>query len=73
MGIHRHYGTVWGQTIEGLFGYYEHEQEWMAGKYDVIYETPGSVHTLFVSPDSTIFPLFITKTLSANFFTKLKS
>ena len=24
----------------------------MAGKYDVIYETPGSVHTLFVSPDS---------------------
>eukprot|EP01083_Nonionella_stella_P048273 129160_1 len=52
LGIHRHYGTVWGMCIEGSFGYYEHEDEWMAGQYDVIYETPGAVHTFFVSPDS---------------------
>eukprot|EP01084_Bolivina_argentea_P283504 485569_1 len=52
LGIHRHYGTVWGMTVEGLFGYYEHENEWMAAQHDVIYETPGSVHTLFVSQDS---------------------
>lgn len=52
LGIHRHYSSVYGYTIKGIWGYYEHEQEWMAGPGDLIYETVGSVHTLFVSPDS---------------------
>ena len=29
LGIHRHFGDVWGFTISGLWGYHEHKHQWM--------------------------------------------
>ena len=52
LGIHRHFGDVWGFTLSGLWGYHEHKHEWMNRPYDLVYETPGAVHTLFVDPKS---------------------
>ena len=52
IGTHRHHGTVLGYTLAGKWGYIEHEKEWLSKKGDLVFETPGSVHTLFVSKDS---------------------
>eukprot|EP01084_Bolivina_argentea_P144481 253471_1 len=52
IGTHRHHGTVLGYTLAGKWGYIEHEKEWLSTRGDLVFETPGSVHTLFVSTDS---------------------
>lgn len=50
LGIHRHYDQVYGYTMKGAWGYYEHP-EWLSKPGDLIHETPGSVHTLYVHED----------------------
>ena len=52
LGIHRHHGFVYGYTLSGKWGYREHANEWMAEPGDLIFEEPGSVHTLFIAEDS---------------------
>ncbi|UJR19619.1 hypothetical protein I4U23_022753 [Adineta vaga] len=47
LGTHRHYDQVYGYTLKGAWGYREHP-EWLSHAGDVVHETPGSVHTLFI-------------------------
>jgi len=47
LGTHRHYDQVYGYTLKGAWGYYEHP-EWLSRQGDLIHETPGSVHTLYI-------------------------
>ncbi|CAF1313927.1 unnamed protein product [Rotaria sp. Silwood1] len=47
LGIHRHYDQVYGYTFKGAWGYKEHP-EWLSRAGDVVHETPGSVHTLYI-------------------------
>jgi len=47
LGIHRHYDQVYGYTLKGAWGYYEHP-EWLSKAGDLVHETPGSVHTLYM-------------------------
>jgi 2,4'-dihydroxyacetophenone dioxygenase len=47
LGTHRHYDQVYGYTLKGAWGYHEHP-EWLSLVGDVVHETPGSVHTLFI-------------------------
>ena len=47
LGIHRHYGQVYGYTLKGAWGYREHP-EWLSKEGDLVHETPGSVHTLYI-------------------------
>lgn len=47
LGIHRHYDQVYGYTLKGAWGYFEHP-EWLSKPGDLIHETPGSVHTLYI-------------------------
>jgi quercetin dioxygenase-like cupin family protein len=47
LGIHRHYDQVYGYTLKGAWGYREHP-EWLSKQGDLIHETPGSVHTLYI-------------------------
>jgi 2,4'-dihydroxyacetophenone dioxygenase len=44
--VNRHYHPrpVYAYTISGRWGYLEHD--WVAGPGDVLYETPGTAHTL---------------------------
>ena len=55
LGIHRHYGSVFGFTLRGAWRYLEHD--WVSRAGDVVHETPGSVHTLVLQDESEI--LFI--------------
>jgi quercetin dioxygenase-like cupin family protein len=48
LGIHRHFDQVYGYTLKGAWGYYEHP-EWLSKQGDLIHETPGSVHTLYIN------------------------
>ena len=50
LGIHRHYGTVFGFTLRGAWRYLEHE--WVSRSGDIVQETPGSVHTLVLVDES---------------------
>ena len=47
LGTHRHYDQVYGFTMKGAWGYFEHP-EWLSKQGDLVHETPGSVHTLFI-------------------------
>lgn len=47
LGTHRHYDQVYGYTLKGAWGYFEHP-EWLSKPGDLVHETPGSVHTLFI-------------------------
>jgi len=47
LGIHRHYDQVYGYTLKGAWGYREHP-EWLSKTGDIVHETPGSVHTLYI-------------------------
>jgi quercetin dioxygenase-like cupin family protein len=47
LGIHRHYDQVYGYTLKGAWGYREHP-EWVSKVGDIVHETPGSVHTLYI-------------------------
>ena len=47
LGIHRHYDQVYGYTLKGAWGYREHP-EWLSREGDIVHETPGSVHTLYI-------------------------
>ena len=47
LGTHRHYDQVYGYTLKGAWGYYEHP-EWLSKVGDTVHETPGSVHTLYI-------------------------
>jgi quercetin dioxygenase-like cupin family protein len=47
LGTHRHYDQVYGYTLKGAWGYYEHP-EWLSKVGDIVHETPGSVHTLYI-------------------------
>ncbi|CAF1249531.1 unnamed protein product [Didymodactylos carnosus] len=44
---HRHYGQIYGYTLKGAWGYIEHPV-WLSKSGDVVHETPGSVHTLYI-------------------------
>jgi 2,4'-dihydroxyacetophenone dioxygenase len=46
---HRHSAPVTGFTLDGSWGYLEHE--WTATKGTFIFEPPGETHTLVVRPD----------------------
>lgn len=46
---HRHSSPVTGYTLEGAWGYLEHD--WTACTGTFIYEPPGETHTLIVKPD----------------------
>lgn len=46
---HRHSSPVTGQTLDGAWGYIEHD--WTATRGTFIYEPPGETHTLIVKPD----------------------
>lgn len=48
---HRHSSPVTGYTLEGAWGYIEHE--WTARKGTFIFEPPGETHTLIVKPDAS--------------------
>ncbi|CAF1065695.1 unnamed protein product [Didymodactylos carnosus] len=47
LGTHRHYDQVYGYTLKGAWGYLEHP-EWLSKAGDIVHETPGSVHTLYI-------------------------
>ena len=47
LGTHRHYDQVYGFTMKGAWGYLEHP-EWLSRPGDLVHETPGSVHTLYI-------------------------
>jgi 2,4'-dihydroxyacetophenone dioxygenase len=55
LGVHRHYGSVIGFTLQGAWKYLEHG--WVSRTGDIVQETPGSVHTLVLEEDAEI--LFI--------------
>lgn len=46
---HRHSSPVTGYTLDGAWGYIEHE--WTASKGTFIFEPPGETHTLIVKAD----------------------
>ncbi len=46
---HRHPAAVTGYTLEGAWGYLEHE--WTATAGTFVYEPPGETHTLVVRPN----------------------
>lgn len=46
---HRHPAAVTGFTLEGAWGYLEHE--WTAKAGTFVFEPPGETHTLVVRPD----------------------
>lgn len=48
---HRHSSPVTGYTLEGAWGYLEHD--WTARTGTFIYEPPGETHTLVVKPGSS--------------------
>lgn len=50
VGKHRHRGPVNAHTIKGAWGYFEYD--WVARPGDFVRENPGTVHTLFMEPDS---------------------
>ncbi|CAF1067949.1 unnamed protein product [Rotaria sordida] len=50
LGTHRHYDQVYGYTLKGAWGYREHP-EWLSKPGDIVHETPGSVHTLYIHED----------------------
>jgi quercetin dioxygenase-like cupin family protein len=52
LGIHRHYGSVFGFTLRGAWRYLEHE--WVSRTGDLVQETPGSVHTLVLMEETEI-------------------
>lgn len=47
---HRHSAPVTGYTLDGTWGYLEHE--WTARKGTFIFEPPGETHTLMVRPEA---------------------
>ena len=47
---HRHSSPVTGYTLDGTWGYLEHE--WTASKGTFIFEPPGETHTLVVHPEA---------------------
>jgi len=47
---HRHSAPVTGYTLDGAWGYLEHE--WTARKGTFIFEPPGETHTLMVRPEA---------------------
>lgn len=47
---HRHSSPVTGFTLDGTWGYLEHE--WTARKGTFIFEPPGETHTLVVRPEA---------------------
>lgn len=47
---HRHSSPVTGYTLDGAWGYVEHE--WTARKGTFVYEPPGETHTLVVRPEA---------------------
>ena len=52
LGKHRHRGIVTATTISGSWGY--HEYAWVARPGDYVVETPGTIHTLYVSANTEI-------------------
>ena len=52
LGIHRHYGSVFGFTLRGAWRYLEHD--WISRTGDIVHETPGSVHTLVLEEESDV-------------------
>ncbi|KIX08472.1 uncharacterized protein Z518_03128 [Rhinocladiella mackenziei CBS 650.93] len=52
LGKHRHRGEVKAYTVKGSWGYYEYG--WKAQPGDYITETPGTIHTLWMSEESEI-------------------
>ena len=52
LGVHYHVGIVRGYTIQGQWGYLEHD--WTAGPGTFIQEPAGEAHTLVVSHDSPV-------------------
>ncbi len=47
---HRHSAPVTGYTLDGAWGYLEHD--WTARKGTFIFEPPGETHTLVVRPEA---------------------
>ena len=47
---HRHPAPVTGYTLDGSWGYLEHD--WVARKGTFIFEPPGETHTLVVHPEA---------------------
>ena len=47
---HRHSSPVTGYTLDGTWGYLEHE--WTARRGTFIFEPPGETHTLVVRPEA---------------------
>ena len=47
---HRHSSPVTGYTLDGAWGYLEHD--WTARKGTFIFEPPGETHTLVVRPEA---------------------
>ncbi len=47
---HRHSSPVTGYTLDGTWGYVEHE--WTARRGTFIFEPPGETHTLVVRPEA---------------------
>lgn len=47
---HRHSSPVTGYTLDGAWGYLEHE--WTARRGTFIFEPPGETHTLVVRPEA---------------------
>lgn len=47
---HRHPAPVTGYTLDGSWGYLEHD--WVARKGTFIFEPPGETHTLVVLPEA---------------------
>jgi hypothetical protein len=48
---HRHFGEVQAYTLQGSWHYKEYE--WVAKAGSLVYEEPGSTHTLHVPDDAT--------------------
>lgn len=57
---HRHASPVTAWTLEGSWGYREHD--WVARAGSFVYEPAGHIHTLFIHPDeghmTAVFHIF---------------
>lgn len=56
VGRHYHVGPVFAYTLEGTWGYREHD--WVAKPGSIVYEPPGDIHTL-VAGDEGCVTLFV--------------
>lgn len=57
IGKHKHRSPITGFTLEGSWGYREHD--WVARAGDLVQESPGTIHTLYSDDDEGFTAYFV--------------